>query len=138
MPCSDSSSSITLRLDNNECFSSFEFAKITCGKEITAQTGYHAYCSGKTLKKILTISYQEAVTNLKIKEEGELFILYLEWDALRSSIAQYLGIDDDSIDKERCQITSITHGENGIEIAQVILPLKEMPKILPCKLAEDN
>lgn len=134
MPCSDSSSSIALRLDNHERFLSFEFAKITCGKEITSHTDYNNYCRGKALKEILRISYREAVENLKAEEEEEQFILYLEWDALRSAVAQYLGIHDKDIDNDRCRIASIEHDEEGVGIVQVILPPKEMPKILPCGL----
>ena len=138
MPCSDSSSSIALKFDHDEKFISFEFAKITCGREITAQTDYNSYCRGKTLHEILDISFKEAVEHLKAKEEEAQFVLYLEWDALRSSIAQYLGIDDPDIDHDRCIISSIEHGENGVEIAQVILPPSELPKILPCGLADSE
>jgi len=138
MPCSDSSSSIALKLDHDERFISFEFAKITCGREITAQTGYNTYCCGKPLSEIIDITFSEAVTAVNIHEEEVQYVLYLEWDALRSSIAQYLGVDADGIDKDRCQITSIEHDERGIEIAQVILPPKELPKILPCSLGDNN
>lgn len=138
MPCSDSSSSIALKLDQDERFLSFEYAKITCGREITAQTKYNNYCLGKTLDEILDISYREAVENLKTEQEEEQYILYLEWDALRSAIAQYLGIEDTDIDKDRCRIASIEHTDEGIEIAQVILPPKELPKILPCSLGDEH
>ena len=135
MSCSDSSSSIALKLDHSERFLSFEFAKITCGKEITARTDYNKYCLGKTLKGILNISYREAVENLKPTAEEEQFVLFLEWDALRCAIAQYLGIDDTGIDKDRCRIASIAHDdEEGVEIVQVILPPRDMPEILPCRL----
>ena len=134
MSCSDSSSSIALKLDHNEHFLSFEFVKVTCGKEITAHTDYNKYCYGKTLKEILNVSYQQAAQQLKATTEEEQFVLYLEWDALRSAIAQYLGIDNSSIDKDRCQIASIAHDDKeGIEIIQVILPPKDMPTVLPCK-----
>jgi len=138
MPCSDSTSSIALKTDHNECFISFEFAKITCGREITAKTGYNTYCCGKSLKEIISISFSEAVDAVHIHEEEKQYVLYLEWDALRSAIAQYLGVDTEGIDKERCRITSIEHDEEGIEIAQVILPPSEMPKILPCSLGDQN
>lgn len=134
MPCSDSTSSIALKIDHGERFVSFEFAKITCGREITAKTGYNSYCRGKPLTEIIIISFTEVVNALNIHEEEEQYILYLEWDALRSAIAQYLGVDIEGVDKERCQIASIEHDEKGIEIAQVILPPREMPKILPCSL----
>lgn len=132
MPCPDSSSSITLTLDNHERFLSFEFAKITCGRPIGAESGYQGYCAGKTLPEILNIPYEEAARTLNALDEEKRFILYLEWDALRCVIAQYLGHADDAIDHERCHISSIHHSEGGVEVALIILPPKEMPKILPC------
>jgi len=115
---------------------SFEFAKITCGKEIGAKTGFNTYCVGKPLTEILQIPYQQLITDLNAQTDEERFVLYLEWDALRSSAAQYLGTDSDEFDRDRCKITSIEHDDEGIEVAQVILPPREMPKILPCSLAD--
>ena len=136
MPCSDSSSSISLKFDGEERFVSFDFAKITCGREITAKTGYSTYCVGRSLPEILTIPYAQAALELKLEDEEGQFILYMEWDALRSAIAQYLGDENTEFDKQRCQITSIVHSEDEIEVAMVILPPKELPKILPCNLAD--
>ena len=62
-------------------------------------------------------------------DEETRFILYLEWDALRSAIAQYLGIEDKEIDSDRCRISGINYDEKGMEIAMVILP--------PERIAED-
>ncbi len=136
MPCSDSSSSIFIKLDTQERFVSFEFAKITCGREITGETAFCKYLKGMTLDQILNLPYLKVVNDLKITDDEAKFILHLEWDALRAAIAQYLGRSEEGIDFERCQITSITEDENGIEIAEVILPPKEMPKILPCNLGD--
>lgn len=138
MPCSDSSSSIAIRLDHEEKFVSFDFAKITCGREITATTGYDKYCLGKSLTEIIALSYEQVARELKSTDEETRFILYLEWDALRSAIAQYLGIEDKEIDAERCRISGINYDEKGMEIAMVILPPKELPKILPCSLADSG
>ena len=80
--------------------------------------------------------YEKVATDLAAKDEETRFILYLEWDALRSGVAQYLGLDDKELDKERCQISAISYDEKGIEVAMTILPPKEMPKILPCSLAD--
>ncbi len=134
MPCSDSSSSINFKIDHEERFVAFDFAKITCGREITAQTGYSQYCVGKSLEDILKFPYREIASDLNIKDEEGQFILFLEWDALRSAIAQYLGIEDTDIDRERCIITSIETSAIGTEAALVILPPKEMPKIIACGL----
>ena len=46
------------------------------------------------------------------------------------------GLEREDIDRDRCRITSIEYDETGIEIAEVILPPKELPKILPCSLAD--
>ncbi|OGX25539.1 MAG: hypothetical protein A2787_03625 [Omnitrophica WOR_2 bacterium RIFCSPHIGHO2_01_FULL_48_9] len=136
MPCSDSSSSIALKLDSEERFVSFDFAKITCGREITAQSGYSKYCKGKSLEEILKIPYTQIVVDLKLADEEQKFVTYLEWDALRSTIVQYLGIDHAEIDQSRCLITSVDATEQGTEVALVILPPKELPKILPCSLGD--
>ena len=150
MPCSDSSSSIAIRLDPEERFVSFDFAKITCGRpigspltgtsglreEITGQTGYAKYCAGKTLPEIAALPYSKVTADLAVRDEETQFILYLERDSLRSAIAQYLGLEDKEMDKERCQISAISYDELGIEVAMTILPPKELPKILPCSLAD--
>ena len=135
MPCSDSSSSIALRLDSDDRFFSFDFAKITCGREISAKTGYSQYCKGKALDEILSIPYTQAVTDLGVSEEEGQFILYLEWDALRATLAEYLGAEIPDVDHDRCRITSVSTTIEGTEVALVVLPPKEMPKILPCNLA---
>ena len=138
MPCSDSSSSISFKIDNNENFISYEYAKITCGREIDGKTGLNEFYKGKDISDILQIDFIDLVNALKVKEEEAQFILYLEWDALRSAIAQYIGVVDESIDTQRCQITSIEEIDEGLEISQVILPPREMPKILPCSLGDTN
>lgn len=139
MPCNDSSSGLNIRLDLNERLVKFDFAKITCSREITGNTGYSEYCQGQSLEEILAHDFHSLVGALKIGEDEEKqFILHLEWDALRAGIGQYLGIDHPSIDAERCRITSIEHTDEWIELALVILPPKELPKILPCGLADKN
>ncbi len=137
MPCSDSSSGLNIKLDQNDRLIKFDFAKITCSQEISANTGYSKFCAGQTLDEILNHSYHQLVKNLKLEnDEEKQFILHLEWEALRSGIVQYLGIERDDIDKDRCKVTSIEYTDEGVEIAEVILPPKELPKILPCSLAD--
>jgi len=139
MPCNDSSSGLNIRLDLEERIIHFDFAKITCSSEITSNTGYAAYCKGQTLEQVLVHDYHKLVGELKLDgDEEKQFVLHLEWDALRAGIAQYLGIEHESIDPDRCRITSIEHTDEYIEIAQVILPPKELPKILPCSLGDKN
>ena len=136
MPCSDSSSSIYIQFDKDERFVNFDFAKITCGREIEHHTGFSKYCLGKTCQEILNLTFVQAVEDLQMQEEEKQFVLFLEWDCLRTAIAQYLGVDHPDIDKDRSRISAITYDESGISIAQVILPPKELPKILPCSLAD--
>ena len=136
MPCSDSSSSLVIKLNPEERFLAFEFAKITCGREINGKTGLSTYFVGKTLPEIISTPFSSIIRDLKLTDEESQFIFFMEWDALRAAIAQYLGLEDETIDKDRCQITSIECTPEGIEIAEVILPPKELPKILPCSLAD--
>ena len=116
----------------------FEYAKITCGQDISGGTGLSAYLMGRDLPEILALPFDTIAQALAPDNEENQFILYLEWDALRCAIALYLGIEDPRIDIDRCAITSIEHTEEGIEVAEVILPPKELPKILPCSMAKQR
>ena len=89
------------------------------------------------MSEILELDFNMIVSALGLNEDQEKqFILYLELEALKAGIAQYLGIDHPSLDPERCRITAIEHTDEFIEIALVILPPKELPKIIPCASAE--
>ncbi len=138
MPCSDSSSSIAFTTDHDENLISFEYAKITCGRAIEGGTGLNDFLKGKPLSFILQTPFDQYQKDLKPEDEETQFILYSEWDALRSAVAQYVGSDQEEIDKDRCQITSVDYTDNAIEVALVILPPKELPKILPCSLGDNN
>jgi hypothetical protein len=134
MPCSDSSSGLNIRLDLNERLVKFDFAKITCSGEIgRGDKKLSQFCAGKSLEEILGLDFGMLVSALDLfaNEEAQ-FILYMELDALKSAIVQYLGIEHEGVDVERCKISSIEQGDEFIDIALVILPPKEFPKILPC------
>jgi len=137
MPCSDSTSGLNITLDAHERLVKFEFAKITCSSEIAGNTGLSKFCAGKTIQEILDLDFYMLVSALGLNtEEERQFILYLEFDALKAGLAQYMGVDHPSVDRERCRITSIEHTPEFVEIAEVILPPKELPKILPCSLKD--
>ena len=137
MPCSDSSSGLNIRLDLNERLISFQFAKITCSSEISGNTGLSKFCAGRTIDDIMNLDFYMIVSALNLNEDEEAqFILYLELDALKAGLAQYMGIEHPSVDPDRCRITAIEHTEDYIEVAEVILPPKEIPKILPCSLKD--
>ncbi len=138
MPCSDSSSSMVIFLDPDEHFKKFQYAKITCGSEIGGKTGLNKFFENKPVTEIITTPFDQIISALDIKEEENQFLLYMEWDSLRAAVGQYLGVDNPNIDVDRCQITSIDHTDEGTEVALVILPPKELPKILPCSLGDKN
>src|SRR5208283_640214 len=108
MPCSDSSSGRNIRLGLNERLVKFDFAKITCSSEIGGGKKLSQFCKGKTLEEILDLDFRMlgSVLNLNADEEAQ-FILYMELDALKSAIAQYLGIEYPGVEVERCRISSV-------------------------------
>jgi hypothetical protein len=124
-------------LGSNERLVKFDFAKITCSSEIGGGKILSQFCAGKALEEILGLDFRMLVSvlNLNADEEAQ-FILYMELDALKSAIAQYLGIEYPGVDVQRCKITSVEQGDEFIDIALVILPPKELPKILPCSLSD--
>ncbi len=137
MPCSDSSSGLNIRLDLNGRLVQFEFAKITCSSEIGGGKSLSQFCAGKTLEEVLELDFRMLVSllNLNTDEEAQ-FILYMELDALKAAVAQYLGVEYEGVDVDRCKISSVEQSNDSIDIALVILPPKELPKILPCSLSD--
>lgn len=131
MPCKDSTSLVMVKLDSGERLLEFDFSKITCGKEIGGGTGYMKYCSGKHVQEILADQFNDLVQILGLEDPEDQFFLYLEWDALRTAIFQYLGSDEE-VDRERYQLSSITHEIDHIEICQVIRPKQDMPRVVSC------
>jgi hypothetical protein len=137
MPCSDSSSGLNIRLDLNERMVKFDFAKITCSSEIAGGKKLSQFCAGKSLEEILDLDFRMLVSVLELNTDEEAqFILYMELDALKSAITQYLGIEYEGVDLDRSKISCIEQGDEFIDIALIILPPKELPKILPCSLSE--
>ena len=132
MPCNDTTSKITVRLDSDDRLTGCDFTKLTCNKTVGGETGYLEQCTGFSAEDILKIGFQEALDQLNSENTENQFLLYLEWDALRTSIAQYLGRMED-INPERHQIVSIAHDENGVTITQTIQPPEAMPKIISCR-----
>jgi len=131
MPCKDSSSIVKVKLDLEERLLDFDFSKITCSKEIGGATGYMEYCSGKSAQEILAFDFNDLTFTLGIDDPDDQFFLYLEWDALRTALCQYLG-NEEEIDRERYQLSSIIHESDFIEIFQVIRPQQNMPKLVSC------
>src|SRR5208283_507515 len=106
MPCSDSSSGLNIRLDLNERLVVFDFAKITCSSEIGGGKSLSQFCKGKTLEELLELDFRMLVSilNLNADEEAQ-FILYMELDALKSAVTQYLGVEHEGVDVDRCKIS---------------------------------
>jgi len=135
MPCNDTASKITVWLGSDDRLTGCDFTKLTCNRTVGGETGYLEQCMGLSAEEILKIEFQEALDQLNSENTENQFLLYLEWDALRTSIAQYLGKLED-INQERHQIVSIAHDENGVTIIQEILPPAAMPKIISCRQRE--
>ena len=99
MPCSDSSSGLNIRLDFSERFVKFDFAKITCSGEISGSTGLSEFCAGKSLEEILDLDFRMLVSALDLNaDEERQFILYMELDALKAAVVQFLGIEHPGVD----------------------------------------
>lgn len=134
MPCKDSSALISVEFDNQENLVGFDFSKLTCQKTIGGDGGFLNFCKGKSIKVLVELEFQDVVNYLKVEGTEEQFLTYLEWDALRSTIPHYLG-NSETLDTERYQLESISYGEDGVEIRQVIHPPGEMPKLVSCAVS---
>lgn len=139
MPCKDTKSVISVRIDAMECLVDFIFAKDTCGKGIGGGTGYKEICVGQNIEDILEMEFPFVLDKLGTEGSEDQFLLYLEWDAVRSTIAQYIG-NEEELSSKKHLIASIINDGDEIEIHQVIQPPDEMPKLVPCRVRakEDN
>ena len=131
MPCKDTTSKITVILDKNDLLINFEFSKITCNKEIGGGTGYLEYCKKKSADEIVQVEFEEPLQTLKPSSTEDQFFLYMEWDALRTCLSQFVGSEID-VDYKQYRIASIDSNKSGTIITQFMSPPEKMPKIIPC------
>ena len=131
MPCKDTTSKITVILDKNDLLVNFEFSKITCNKEIGGGTGYLEYCKKKSADEIVLVEFEEPLQILKPSSTEDQFFLYMEWDALRTCLSQFVGSEID-VDYKQYRIASIDSNKSGTIITQFMSPPEKMPKIIPC------
>jgi len=131
MPCKDTTSKITVILDKNDLLVNFEFSKITCNKEIGGGTGYLEYCKKKLADEIVQVEFEEPLQILKPSSTEDQFFLYMEWDALRTCLSQFVGSEID-VDYKQYRIASIDSNKSGTIITQFMSPPEKMPKIIPC------
>ena len=134
MPCNDTTSRAIVRLNENERLKDFDFSKITCGKNITSEAGYEEFCKGLSVDEILRIDYNSMAEKMALIGDAERFLLYLEWSALRSALAQYKGLEAGDGSK----IATIEYHSEGVEIYLAIEPPKEMPKRIPSCVQQEK
>ena len=131
MPCKDTTSLMIVNLDHDNRLVDFTYNKVTCSKEIGEGVEYRDLCVGKNVQDVLELAFDTVLEKLNLVETEEQFLVYLQWDALRSALFQYLG-KEEGVDEERYQIASVEYDEDGVSIHQVIRPPRDMPKIKSC------
>ena len=132
MPCKDTTSQITVILDESDCLISFDCSKLTCQKPIGGGTGFVEFCRGKHVGEVVKLEFSDLVADLKLTDSEEQFLLYLEWDALGAALNQYQGSPHE-VDRDRYQIATISYESDQVEIRQMVAPPAEMPKLIPCR-----
>lgn len=131
MPCKDTKSMVSVRLDSQDRLIDFDFSKVTCGKGIGVGPQYKEYCIGMNIDEILAIEFPSMVEKFDVRGSEDQFLLFLEWDALRAILSQYLGKDEE-LDPSKYQIASIVHDGEEVEVHQLIHPPESMPKVVSC------
>ena len=131
MPCKDTKAKITVRLDPDDRLVDFSYEKMTCSKAISGGTGYKEYCIGRHVDDIEQIDFNDLLQTFNLEKSEDQFLLYLEWDALRAAIIQYVGRGEE-VNSERYQLSSISYDEGQVEICQITIPPEDMPKIISC------
>ena len=130
MPCKDTTSQINIVLDSNDHLLDFQYSKMTCNKEIGGGTGFREFCLGKAAHTLSELEFSDLTNDLNLQDTESQFLLYLEWSALGAALDQYQGR---VAPEERYQIATIAYEEDRVEIKQMVLAPKEMPKLIPCR-----
>jgi|TARA_B100001750_G_C15461223_1_gene574429 hypothetical protein len=132
MPCKDTTSQISIVLDQNDKLLDFEYSKMTCNKEIGGNTGFREYCLGKSIETLSKLEFSDLVADLNIQDQEKQFLFFLEWSALGVALDQYQGRLTPK-DDDRYQIATIAYESDRVEIKQNVLAPSQMPKIIPCR-----
>ena len=132
MPCKDTTSQISIVLDQNDKLLDFEYSKMTCNKEIGGNTGFREYCLGKSIEILSQLEFSDLVVDLNLQDPDKQFLFFLEWNALGVALDQYQGRLTPN-DDDRYQIATISYESDHVEIKQMVLAPSQMPKIIPCR-----
>jgi len=131
MPCEDTTSSISVRIDKDERLIDYHYEKIACGKPVGAGKNYLERCAGVGIEEVAELSFDDAVKDCKPRSKEDEFLLYLEWKAVREALRQYLGMTPDA-DSGSYKIAEIISGPEETTIEMIIFPPDELPPIVPC------
>ena len=131
MPCEDSSAEIIVTLDSNECLASYQYEKITCGKNIGIGDLYQNFVHGKPVDYLSALTFEQVLKECTVANKDEEFLLYLEWKALREAIRGYIGESEES-DSTRYKIAEIIAEEGSVVIKMIICPPGDLPEVIPC------
>jgi hypothetical protein len=127
MGCDDTTSLIIVRVDLNELLIDYDYCKITCGREVNTNSVLLELFVGKPVSFITNSTLADVAKKLKLMSNEDQFLLYLEWDALRNAIFQYMGKELQGY-SNRYQLAAISYEKNFVEIRQNILPLTGAPQ----------
>ncbi len=131
MPCEDSSAEIIVTLDSKECLASYQYEKMTCGKNVGIGALYRNFAYGKSVDCLSNLNFEQVLKECAVANKDEEFLLYLEWKALREAIRGYIGESRES-DSTRYKIAEIIAEEGSVVIKMIICPLGDLPGVIPC------
>lgn len=131
MPCEDTTSSISVRIDKDDRLVDYHYEKITCGKPVGAGKNYLEICAGVQIEEVAKLSFDDALKDCRPEGKEDEFLLYLEWKAVREALRQYLGMAPDG-DSDSYKIAEIISGADETTIEMIIFPPDELPPIVPC------
>lgn len=130
MPCQDTHAVVEIQVDQNQRLQYFDFVKNTCQQSI----GQSGLClksfKGMLVSDILASDFRDEWNELSSQDEQDEFLLFMQWQALTSSLKVLLGEEDAGllgIDVVMLEM------DNGVMQAKMLVnPPREMPKIVSC------
>ncbi|MDH3974650.1 MAG: hypothetical protein OEV42_10275 [Deltaproteobacteria bacterium] len=131
MPCEDSAAEISITIDKDEKIRSYEYEKISCGKNVGPGESYRSFCIGKIIDHLSEVTFEAAKKACPFEKREEEFLLYLEWKAVREALREYLG-KERGPDSKRYKMAEIIAEKDCTILKMIILEPDNMPEIIPC------
>jgi hypothetical protein len=126
-------------LDNKERIVTWDYRKLTCGKEIAPDTRVRDFCVGRGIAEIVQWDAATLAAGYFPGDRERRFVAFLELRALQTAYRMYSGAAPGADgDSGRFRVVEVYRDAGSVTIVVDISPPRAMPRIIPCGEREEK